>query len=650
MCGFVGYLSEDASQFSENVLKNMAQAIISRGPDDYGYFHNNQFGLGLAHRRLAIVDLSSAGHQPMLSSAGRYLIVFNGEIYNHQELRLQLNQLMPKIIWCGHSDTETLLAAFECWGIRQTLEKCVGMFAFAVWDNQEKQLTLGRDRLGEKPLYYGWQGKTFLFGSELKGLKAHPAFNADISRDALGLFLRYNYIPAPYSIYQNMSKLMPGCILTISLQQKEPQIEEYWSVKSVMDYGISQPFTGSYRQAVNHLEQLINQSIHQQMIADVPVGAFLSGGVDSSTIVALMQAQSSRPVKTFTIGFHEKGYNEAEFAAQVARHLGTDHTELYLTGKQAQDVIPLLPNIYCEPFADSSQIPTFLVSQLARQHVTVSLSGDAGDELFAGYGRYALTDRIWQRIVKKPALLRHLVAKGITSISPEGWRLLLSPFKPFLPAKLASANIGDKLHKGAAILNCDDLISLYQKMISYWQSPEDVVLNCKPLVTPLTNSRQLINTQNAQQLMMSIDMQCYLPDDILCKVDRAAMAVSLETRVPLLDHNIIEFAWSLPFSYKVQQGQAKSPLKDILYRYVPQNLIDRPKMGFGIPLEQWLRTDMRDWAESLLNEQLLKQQGYFDYVKVRQKWQQHLSGKHNWASQLWSILMFQSWLIYNQGN
>lgn len=650
MCGFVGFLSENASQFSDNVLINMAQAIKSRGPDDYGYFHNNQFGLGLAHRRLAIVDLSSAGHQPMLSSAGRYLIVFNGEIYNHQELRLQLNQLMPKIIWCGHSDTETLLAAFECWGIRQTLEKCVGMFAFAVWDNQEKQLTLGRDRLGEKPLYYGWQGKTFLFGSELKGLKAHPAFNADISRDALGLFLRYNYIPSPYSIYQNIHKLKPGCILTISLQQKESQIEEYWSIKSVIEYGINQPFTGGYSQAVNHIEQLINHSIHQQMIADVPVGAFLSGGVDSSLIVALMQAQSSQPVKTFTIGFHEKGYNEAEFAAQVARHLGTDHTELYLTGKQAQDVIPLLPNIYCEPFADSSQIPTFLVSQLARQHVTVSLSGDAGDELFAGYGRYALTDRIWQRIVKKPALLRHLVAKGITSISPEGWRLLLSPFKPFLPAKLASANIGDKLHKGAAILNCDDLISLYQKMISYWQSPEDVVLNCKPLVTPFTNLQQLINTENAQQLMMSIDMQCYLPDDILCKVDRAAMAVSLETRVPLLDHNIIEFVWSLPFTYKVQRGQTKSPLKDILYRYVPQKLIDRPKMGFGIPLEQWLRTDLREWAESLLNEQLLKQQGYFDYIKVRQKWQQHLSGKHNWASQLWSILMFQSWLIYNQIN
>lgn len=650
MCGFVGFLSENASQFSENVLIGMAQAIISRGPDDHGYFQDNMLGLGLAHRRLAIVDLSSAGHQPMLSSSGRYLIVFNGEIYNHQELRQKLNQLMTTITWRGHSDTETLLTAFECWGIRQTLEKCVGMFAFAVWDYQDKQLILSRDRLGEKPLYYGWQGKTFLFGSELKGLKAHPAFNADISRDALGLFLRYNYIPAPYSIYQNISKLMPGCILTISLQKKEPQIEEYWSVKSVMAYGVNQPFTGGYKQAVTHLEQLINQSIHQQMIADVPVGAFLSGGVDSSTIVALMQAQSSRPVKTFTIGFHEKGYNEAEFATQVARHLGTDHTELYLTGKQAQDVIPLLPNIFCEPFADSSQIPTFLVSQLARQHVTVSLSGDAGDELFAGYGRYALTDRIWQRIVNKPALLRHLLSKGITSISPEGWRILLSPFKHFLPTKLASANIGDKLHKGAAILNCDDLISLYHKVISYWQSPEDVVLNCKPLVTPFTHSRQLLNTDNVQQLMMSIDMQCYLPDDILCKVDRAAMAVSLETRVPLLDHNIIEFAWSLPFSYKVQQGQAKSPLKDILYRYVPQNLIDRPKMGFGIPLEQWLRTDMRDWAESLLNEQLLKQQGYFDHIKVRQKWQQHLSGKHNWASQLWSILMFQSWLIYNQGN
>lgn len=650
MCGFVGFLSENASQFSENVLKNMAQAIKSRGPDDYGYFQDNQAGLGLAHRRLAIVDLSSAGHQPMLSSAGRYLIVFNGEIYNHQELRQQLNKLIPTITWQSHSDTETLLTAFECWGIRQTLEKCVGMFAFAVWDNQEKHLILGRDRLGEKPLYYGWQGNTFLFGSELKGLKAHPAFNADISRDVLGLFLRYNYIPAPYSIYQNIHKLKPGCILTISLQQKKSQIEEYWSIKSVIEYGINQPFTGGYNQAVNHLEQLINQSIYQQMIADVPVGAFLSGGVDSSLIVALMQAQSSQPVKTFTIGFHEKGYNEAEFAAQVARHLGTEHTELYLTSKQAQDVIPLLPNIYCEPFADSSQIPTFLVSQLARQHVTVSLSGDAGDELFAGYGRYALTDRIWQRIVKKPALLRHLLAKGIISISPEGWRLLLSPFKHFLPAKLASDNIGDKIHKGAAVLNCDNAISLYHKMISYWQSPEDIVLNSKPLVTPFTNLQQLINTENAQQLMMSIDMQCYLPDDILCKVDRAAMAVSLETRVPLLDHNIIEFVWSLPFTYKVQRGQTKSPLKDILYRYVPQKLIDRPKMGFGIPLEQWLRTDLREWAESLLNEQLLKQQGYFDHIKVRQKWQQHLSGKHNWASQLWSILMFQSWLIYNQIN
>ncbi len=648
MCGFAGFLSANASQFSENVLKNMAQAIRSRGPDNQDYFLDNQHGLGLAHCRLSIVDLSSAGSQPMLSASKRYLIVFNGEIYNHHVLRQQLHQQNPIITWNGHSDTETLLTGFEYWGIRQTLEKSTGMFAFAVWDYQEKQLTLGRDRFGEKPLYYGWQRNTFLFGSELKALKAHPDFNADIDRDALGLFLRHNYIPAPYSIYKNINKLLPGCILTLNFQQRQPCIENYWSTKLVIERQICRPYKGSYDEAVKQLEQLINQSIHQQMIADVPVGAFLSGGVDSSTVVALMQAQSSRPIKTFTIGFYEKGYNEADYAAQVAQHLGTDHTELYLTGKQAQDIIPLLPEIYCEPFADSSQIPTFLVSRLAREHVTVSLSGDAGDELFAGYGRYALTEKIWRQIANKPALLRHLLASGITTISPESWRLLLSPIKHFLPAKLANANIGDKLHKGAAILNSDDVGSLYHKLTSYWQSTEAIVLGSKPCMTPFNDPQLLIKTDNAQQLMMSIDMQCYLPDDILCKVDRAAMAVSLETRVPLLDHHIVEFAWSLPFSYKTHNGQIKSPLKDILFRYVPQKLIDRPKMGFGIPLEQWLRSDMRDWAESLLNEQKLKQQGYFNPVNVKQKWQQHLSGDRNWASQLWSILMFQSWLEYNQ--
>jgi asparagine synthase (glutamine-hydrolysing) len=644
MCGFAGYLGFGVP--SMGLLSKMTESISNRGPDDSGFWWDSSNQFGLAHRRLSILDLSSAGHQPMLSNGGRYVVAFNGEIYNHQNLRLEINSScgVDQIKWRGQSDTETLLAGIEVWGLEKTLKKSVGMFAFAMWDLQTHTLTLVRDRFGEKPLYFGWQGngdnKSFLFGSELKALKAHLSFSAKIDRGSLSLLLRHNYIPAPYSIYEGISKLEPGSILSVSLNQPDPVITKYWDAIEVATAAKSALFTGTPEQAVDDLEILAKNAVSRQMMADVPLGAFLSGGIDSSTIVALMQSQSSQPVKTFTIGFNEVGYNEAVHAKAVAKHLGTDHTELYISSTQAIEVIPKLPSLYCEPFADSSQIPTYLVSQLAKQKVTVSLSGDAGDELFCGYNRYKLTSHLWKRLSLVPAPMREITARLITSISPAAWDKLGA----IIPGRKSYTSVGDKIHKGAGVLASDDLQQLYLGMVSQITNSRDWVIGGFEPPTKLVGNVLALTEFNDIEKMMLLDTISYLSDDILTKVDRAAMGVSLEGRVPFLDHRIFEFAWTLPLNYKLRDGQTKWPLRQLLYRYVPKELIERPKMGFGVPIGDWLRGPLRDWAENLLSENRLIREGYFHPEIIRAKWTEHLSGKRNWQSQLWTVLMFQAWL------
>ena len=642
MCGFSGFLSDNCVTASEwpMLLRRMGESISHRGPDDSGIWIDAEVGIGLVHRRLSVVDLSPAGHQPMQSNSERYVLVFNGEIYNHLDLRCKLEH----IAWRGHSDTETLLAGFDAWGIRGTIERTIGMFAIAVWDRQANTLTLARDRIGEKPLYYGWQGDTFLFGSELKALRVHPAFQAEVDRGALCLQLRHDCIPAPYSIYKGIAKLRPGHFLTVSLQQREPNMVTYWSGAQVAASGVANVFTGSAIQAVDELETLLKDAVRQQMMADVPLGAFLSGGVDSSTVVALMQAQSARPVKTFTIGFEEEGYNEAVHAKAVAQHLGTEHTELYVTPEQAMAVIPRLPTLYDEPFSDVSQIPTFLVSQLARQHVTVSLSGDAGDELFCGYNRYQMTAGLWHKLSMLPVPVRKLFAQGITSVSPQLWNRLAAA----LPRLVRSANIGDKLHKGANVLTSGSAGELYHRLVSSWDDPASVVINGVEPATLLTDDVPDLPGLDQIQHMMALDMLTYLPDDILVKVDRVAMGVSLESRVPLLDHRVVEFAWRLPQSMKLRDGQTKWALRQVLYRHVPKKLIERPKMGFSVPIDSWLRGPLRDWAESLLDEERLRREGYFHPAPIRQMWAEHLSGRRNFAFSLWNVLMFQAWFEGNK--
>lgn len=654
MCGFAGYLGYGSvmMQSPNALLWKMGKAIAHRGPDDNGVWFDTEARVGLSHRRLSIVDLSSAGHQPMISATGRYVIVFNGEIYNHLDLRAEISRRNPTLLqnagWFGHSDTETLLAGIETWGVENTLKNAMGMFAIALWDRTESILTLARDRMGEKPLYYGWQGNTFLFGSELKALKAHPDFHNEIDRNALTLLFRHNCIPAPFSIYQGIHKLLPGSLLTISLQNRNTQPQRYWDTRQIVADGLAQPFMGTPDEAVDTLDELLRHAVAQQMMADVPLGAFLSGGVDSSTIVALMQAQSSRPVSTFTIGFHEADYNEATHAKAVARHLGTDHTELYVSPQQALDVIPRLPDLYCEPFADSSQIPTFLVSELARQHVTVSLSGDAGDELFGGYNRYLLFQSVWGKLSCLPVGMRQTIARLLTGVPVRAWNRIFGPTQALLPLGLAQANIGEKLHKGASIMSAQTSADFYHLLVSHWTQPSDLVIGANEPPTVLTDPEKQPQTDHFIHRMMALDMLTYLPDDILCKVDRAAMGVSLETRMPLLDPRVIEFAWQMPLSYKLKDGVGKWVLRQVLYRYVPKQMIERPKMGFGVPIDDWLRGPLRDWAESLLDESRLGKEGYFNPKPIREKWAEHLSGKRNWQYHLWDVLMFQAWLEANE--
>lgn len=652
MCGFVGFLGGCCSESEAyQSLNNMASAIENRGPDDSGVWFDSASGIGLSHRRLSIVDLSPAGHQPMVSYCGRYVITFNGEIYNHNDLRTELRKTgfcgASGLVWRGHSDTETLLASFSVWGIKASLERCIGMFSFAVWDKKDRVLTLGRDRLGEKPLYYGWQGsgsnRTFLFGSEVKALKAHPSFAAEINRDALCLLMRHNYIPTPHSIYRDIFKLPAGTIMMVRPDGRQPLIETYWSLTNVAVSGNNSLLQGSSDDIIDALESILKSSIRQQMIADVPLGAFLSGGIDSSTVVALMQAESDRPIKTFTIGFNEEGYNEAGHAKAVAQHLGTDHTEMYITQQQALDVIPKLPSLYSEPFSDSSQIPTFLVSQLARQKVTVSLSGDAGDELFAGYSRYLFASNVWGKISRLPVGVRTLAASGIRALSPATWNKMLGPLQHLAPASLRQVNIGDKLHKGAGVLAARSIDDLYLGLVSHWQQGNLVIGGHEP-ATYLRGNRLALTCLDEVQRMMALDSITYLPDDILVKVDRAGMGVSLEGRVPFLDHRVVEFAWRIPQSLKLRDGVGKWILRQVLYRYVPKNLVERPKMGFGVPIDSWLRGSLRDWAENLLDASRLQNEGYFNPAPIREMWTEHLSGKRNWQYHLWDVLMFQAWL------
>jgi asparagine synthase (glutamine-hydrolysing) len=575
-------------------VRRMCDAVAHRGPDDAGEWIDAEAGVAIGFRRLAIIDLSPAGHQPMTSPSGRFVVTLNGEIYNFEELRRELDA-----DWRGHSDTEVMAAAFEAWGVEAAVKRFNGMFAIAVWDRRLRRLHLIRDRMGVKPLYYGFAGRTFLYGSELKALRQHPGFDARINREAVNLYLRFLYIPAPYSIYEGISKLMPGTILTFDPATRETSTTVYWSVQDAAARGAANRFRGSEEDASRELEALLRDAVRIRMVADVSLGVFLSGGVDSSVVTAMMQAESAAPVRSFSIGFADAAYNEAHFAAAVARHLGTNHTELIMTADDVVNVIPRLPSMYDEPFADSSQIPTHLVAALARKHVTVALSGDGGDELFGGYRRYFAGQRV-------------LRAFGATP----------SRFRPSM-GRLLAAIPGRRAGKVARMFRANDPDALYFELVSHWPVGGNPIRDSNP---PMTDP---------VERMMFFDQVSYLPDDILAKVDRASMAASLEAREPLLDYRLVEFAWTLPLSMKVRAGKGKRVLRRVLYRYVPEALIERPKMGFGIPLEAWLRGRLRDWAESLLEG---------SDIPVREKWKEHLAGKNDWQYQLWAVLMLQAWL------
>ena len=613
----------------------MNDALRHRGPDDEGVWTDHDTGVTLLHRRLSIIDLSAAGHQPMMSADGRYVITFNGEIYNFQELRPELEARGVRFL--GHSDTEVMVEAFAAYGVASTVERLVGMFTIGVWDRRERALTLVRDRLGIKPLYWAKFDKLFLFGSELKALRAHPGWSPRIDRAAVASFMRHSYVPAPHTIYQGVHKLEPGTLLTLPLNG-EPRVTRYWDARAVARQGLAAPMPGSDRELTDELELRLQDAVTCRMIADVPLGAFLSGGVDSSTVAALMRAANRGPVKTFTISSEIAGFDEAAHAAAVARHLGTDHTELTVTADQARDVIPRLPEMYDEPFADASQIPTHLVSAMTRQRVTVALSGDGGDELFAGYNRYRLTSRRWASLSLLPRPLRNGIAGAITGMSPDRWSRLLS----ILPARIRPSQIGDKLHKLAAVLTLPDGIAAYRRLVTNWE-PSEVMPGSDEYKGAVWDPALPKEFPGFLDQMQLLDLITYLPDDILTKVDRASMAVGLEARVPLLDHRVVEFAWRLPHAARIRGNTGKWLLRQVLYRHVPKHLIERPKMGFDIPFGDWLRGPLRDWAETFLNERRLREAGLVDAARVRQIWQEHLDGRRNWQYLIWDVLMLETW-------
>lgn len=627
MCGITGLAGTFGHK--EGILRESCRQIAYRGPDSQGVWLSQSGQIGFGHVRLAIQDLSAQGHQPMASVDQRFMLVFNGEIYNHPELRQRLEKNGQAPVWRGHSDTETLLACFCAWGIEQTLKVAIGMFAIAVWDEQEKKLTLARDRFGEKPLYYGFTGQGLVFASELKALMCIPGFEKQLNRDAITLLLRHNYIPSPYSIFQNVFKLPAGSYLCLGeadwQRGQSPEPVTYWSAYETARQAGKVNYD-SDDSCINALASVLSTSIKSQLIADVSLGAFLSGGTDSSLIVALMQQQSARPVKTFSIGFHEKKYNEAEYAKSIAQHLGTDHTELYVSANDGLAMVQALPGMYDEPFADSSQIPMALVTKMARQSVTVALSGDAGDELFGGYSRYQRAGMWWERREKTPPFLRSLIAGAAQALTPR-----------------FSGNKQDKLQKLNEVLRAADAVDFYRQFVSYWKDPASVVLGGSEPKTAFS----LPAVGSFLETAMIIDTVSYLPDDILVKVDRAAMAYSLETRVPLLDPRVFEFAWGLDDKYRLRDGENKWILKQLLHRMVPRHLLDRPKKGFSVPMDEWLRGSLRDWAAGLLDPVRLREQGLLDAGLIQQRWQQHQAGQFDWSKHLWGVLMLQAWMDHH---
>lgn len=631
MCGIAGYFAANDERSKGElaaIASGMADAMVHRGPDHGGVWVNEEVGLALAHRRLSIKE-----KQPMYSENRQFMIVFDGEIYNHRELRREL--LSRQRVFRGHSDTEVILSGCEEWGVERTIRKCVGTFAIALWDINDRNLYLIRDRMGEKPLYYGWQKGTFLFSSELKAIRKHPDFEDEINRDSLTLYFRHNYIPAPYSIYKGVYKLEPGMILKISLSKISKmdgfanfEKMKYWSLKEVVENGECNQFEGTAKDVANTLEALIVKSIEGQMISDVPLGAFLSGGIDSSTIVALLQRLSLRPVKTFCIGFKEHSHNEAVYARRIAQHLGCQHMELYVTPREAKEVVPRIPRLYDEPFADPSQIPTFLVSQLARKHVTVSFSGDAGDELFGGYDTYAVLFRRWN-IARWVNINNKLVQDIVLKL-----------------AQLAFKANEKKLAVVGSLLSSETFIDVYRSMISVFPDPCRLVLDsCEP-ASVFSNRELWPNISSKENTIMALDALSYLPDAGLVKVDRAAMACSLETRVPLLDHRIVEFAFRLPFDFKFREGMSKWPLRQILYKYVPRDLVERPKKGFSIPLAKWLRNGLREWSYDMLNSNQIKKDGMLNVAVVQKYVGEHMNKLQDHSRALWGLLMFQCWLHY----
>ena len=659
MCGIAGLLipgSGDADGITAT-LQKMTRNLAHRGPDAEGYWTEGAVALG--HRRLSILDLSDAGAQPMRSESGRHVIVFNGEIYNHLDMRRDLaaNHATPD--WRGHSDTETMLAGITHWGLDKTLQRAKGMFALALWDRSKKRLSLARDRMGEKPLYWGWAGQALVFGSELKALRAHPNCPTEVCRDALAQYLRFMYVPAPRSIHPGLYKLEPGTILTVdgAPPAGPPEnpirpgghhggigIRRYWDLNTEIEAGAQNQIEDE-GDAVASLGEVLRKAVKRQMVSDVPLGAFLSGGVDSSAIVALMQAQSAQPVQTFTIGFNEAAFDESPHAAAVANHLGSEHTRLHVTDTEVRDVIPLLPNLYDEPFADSSQIPTYLVCRAARQHVTVALSGDGGDELFGGYNRYFWGPKIWDRFALLPHSVRSGLGKVIRSVPLSVWDAAGFQYNRLRSGSTGISMLGDKAFRlGDSLRTVKTTDELYRSLVSEWPLEARIMLGIsKDLTSQIDDPLPENGVDDPAMLMMVQDMRSYLPDNILCKVDRAAMGVSLETRTPFLDPDVIALAARLPMAMKIRNDQGKWALRQVLYQHVPREMIERPKAGFAIPIGIWLRGPLRDWAEELLSYELLEKDGFFNPEIIRQTWAEHLSGRRDWTTRLWAILMFQEW-------
>ncbi len=663
MCGLSGIFraSNDCGMPDlQQTLRHMTRCLHTRGPDAEGLWIED--GIALGHRRLSILDLSETGAQPMQSFNKRFSIVYNGEIYNHLEMRKALESETTVLSWAGHSDTETLLAGISHWGIDETLVRAKGMFAFALWDRVEKRLTLARDRMGEKPLYWGWAGTDLVFASELKALRAHPDFPREVCRESLAQYLRFLYVPEPRTIHPALYKLEPGTILT--MEQTPPvsppdaplrpgdryegiSIRRYWSLNSAIEGGALNKITDDLG-AVSELEKTLGNVVSRQMLSDVPLGAFLSGGVDSSMIVALMQAQSVKPIKTFTIGFEHPEYDESSHAAAVAAHLATDHTRMLVTDKQARDVIPDLPEIYDEPFADSSQIPTYLVCRAAREHVTVALSGDAGDELFGGYNRYLHGPSLWRRMKKFPKPVRRAMGQGACILPEVAWGTIGTVYNKLKSGSGGVANLGTKAHRfGERLRDTHSLEDLYYNAASTWLEPESLLLHeTKEPISTLSDPLPLHALSEPAAWMMAQDMRSYLPGDILCKVDRAAMSASLETRAPFLDPDVIALSMRLPMEMKIRGGQGKWALRQVLYKYVPQQIIERPKVGFAVPIGHWIRGPLREWAEEMISVDRLARDGFFDPKVVRQIWAEHLSGRKDKMPQLWAILMFQAWYTH----